>query len=104
MTSNLAAIQADIAHARQWARKHFNAYVNEEKTPSHLLAPPTMLVAFPEPDTMRVYPVSYGQLLEPGAAEFKLCWKGTHGLAWVGNFLIRKELYGEEKAIELRVI
>lgn len=105
MTDELLVVRADIAFARKWARKHFNAYIDEETTPSHLLAQPTMNVEFPEPDTMHVRPMSYGKALGGlTEAKFRLCWKGKNGLVWKGNFLIRKELYGEGDVIELRVI
>ena len=100
MTDDLDAIKADIAKARQWALDHFNAYVDEETTPSHLLAAPTALVEFPEPDTMTVCQVSYGEAVEAVTAEFKLCWKGRR-LVWKGNFLLRKALFEEGNIIEL---
>jgi hypothetical protein len=103
--SNLAAIKADIAHARQWARTHFNAYVDEETTPSHIFAKPTAKVEFPEPDTMLVTPVVYGEPMIPMmTAEYRLCWKGEHSLVWKGNLIIRKEMFGEGNIIELRVV
>ena len=104
MSDDLIAIKADIAAARQWAHKHFNVYIDEETTPSHLLASPTMLVEFPEPDIMYVCAMVYGKPVHMAAAKYKLCWKGEHELVWNGNFVLRKELFGEKDIIELRII
>lgn len=94
MTENLERIQADIKTARAWAKKHFNAYVDEVTTPSHLLAKPTCDVTFPEPDTMQVCPVTYGELMLVALAEYRLCWK-SGGLYWKGGLCMRPDLVNE---------
>jgi len=100
MTEDLQRIQIDIERARAWARQHFNAYVDEETTPSHLLAKPTCDVTFPEPDTMRVCPVVYGELMLVALAEYRLCWKLT-GLCWKGGLCLRPDLVRELRVREV---
>lgn len=100
--NDISRIKADIERARKWARQHFNAYVDEDTTPSHLFAKPTMKVTFPDVDRMCVCPVAMGEPFQGGEADFRLCWKGK-ALFWKGNFLLRKELLGEGDVIKLRI-
>lgn len=89
--TDLKGIQRDIQRARDWGKEHFNAYVDEEVTPSHLLAPRTCVVEFPEPDTMTVCPITYGEPMHVVSAEYRLCWTGGK-LYWEGGFLLRPDV------------
>lgn len=91
MNRSLEEIQRDISRARDWGKKHFNAYVDEETTPSHLLAQQTCMVEFPEPDRMTVSPMTYGRPSNVAIAEYILCWIDGR-LFWEGGFLLRPDI------------
>ena len=82
---------ADVHRAHRWAKNHFNAYVDEEHTPSHLLARPTFAVTFPDVDILQVAPVNYGQANAIALAEYRLCWKDGK-LYWKGGFVLRPDI------------
>jgi len=95
MTEDLKRIQADIKAARAWAKKYFNAYVNEEVTPSNPFAAKlTFEVTFTAPDIVQVCPVTFGKPMIVGLAEYRLCWKST-GLYWKGGPCLRPDLVSE---------
>lgn len=79
-------IQEDISRARDWAERYFNAYVDEETTPSHILAPITCAVGFPEPDRMTVCPVVYRRAVPGACVTYRLRWVDG-GLFWEGSLL-----------------
>ena len=91
MSKDIEEIQEDISRARDWAREHFNAYVDEETTPSHLLAQKVFVVEFPEPDIMSVYPIMYGKPMFAVRAEYRLLWIGER-LFWKGGLLLRPDI------------
>ena len=97
MTDDLQQIQVDIARARTWAKRHFNAYVDEETTPSNpFFAKPTFDVSFPEPDIMQVWPITFEQPMIVATAEYRLCWK-PDGLYWKGGLCLRPDITNELK-------
>lgn len=87
----LEDIKADIGKAREFIRKRFNAYVDEETTPSHLLAKPTFLIEFPDVDKAWVWPVTYGMPMIGASAEYRLCWKNGK-MYWRGGFALRRDV------------
>jgi len=76
---DLDQIRMDIHQAREWAKDHFNVHQEED----HILAPPTFVVEFPEPDRMVVWPRLMGQKLQPGT-HYRLAWRGRM-VIWVGK-------------------
>jgi hypothetical protein len=95
----------DIKAARDFLAKRFNAYKDEEHTPSGLLDPQTWRIEFPEPDKARVVKIFMGKEMEVTELELKLAWKSAnieniHYLYWIGDILIRKEFWGVENELE----
>ena len=85
-------LEADIARAREFMQRKFNAYVDEETTPSHPFAKTTCEITFPEVDKVLVCKVLYGKpFLMLTAAEYRLAWKGDK-MFWVGGFLLRPDI------------
>ena len=85
-------ISAKVAAAKEFARRHFRAYVDEETTPSGMLDPITCLVEFPDADMIRVRRVLFGEPFNIFvAAEYRLAWKGGR-MFWKGGFLMRPDI------------
>lgn len=76
---NIEQIKEDIVRARKWARVYFNVGQKED----HVLAPPTFDIEYLGPDTIRVWPRSYGKRLEPYFT-YTLIWAGE-SLIWRGE-------------------
>jgi len=91
MEDDLKQKVEDIKRARKWAREYFNAYVDEDKTPSTLIDPLTHVVEFPDVDRLTVTNVHYGIKSEIIVAEYRLAWL-RDGVAWVGGPVIRPDI------------
>lgn len=95
---DLKKIKRDIKRARNYARIHFNEYVNEKETPSHLLAHFTCKLEFPSPDTMVVGVICYQQLVPSSLVTYRLWWDDDDKPHWKGRFL-----YGPVKVGDLAI-
>jgi len=88
---DLERVKEDIQRARTWAARHFNAYVDEKRTPSHLLAPLTFRVTYPDVDRLEVVAMSYGEEALITTAEYRLVWKEGK-VYWRGGALLRPDV------------
>ena len=82
----------DIERARAWLEHHFNAYRNEDETPSNMLAKQTWKVTYPDVDKALVVPVLFGKPSEEYiGAKYRIAWVGGK-LYWRGGPVIRPDV------------
>jgi len=92
---NLEALSRDVERARGWVREKF-------KTNPDSVIPSGYAVEFPDVDRLIVTPTAFGEPMEGAEAEFRLVWKGGV-LYWVGDFALRRDLFGVKSEIRHRI-
>ena len=104
MTENsLAALRRDIKRARKWAKARFpgpRTVPDDASFDEKLEAvfTPSFRLEFPDPDRLVITPLAFGETMEIGRSEYRLLWENGN-LYWVGDILIRREIWGVKDEI-----